>query len=253
MTLAELDSRHAIGANQGPPLDTFGAVKVHLDDLLTEALNWADASEVENQAQADEVSRLIEDLRLGLQAADDARVTEGEPFRTKLDEIQTRYNFYIAPTKNKVPGKVPTAIEALKATLKPYLDKLAAEKLAAQQEAQRKADEAAQKAAEAARAVQASDLAARNAAQLLADEALAMQAAANRAANEKAQARGGSRAMGLTKTWAPVMIDRKAALLHYIAQRPNDIADCLQRLAEADVREGKRTIPGFEVREGTRL
>jgi hypothetical protein len=54
-------------------------------------------------------------------------VKEGEPFKVKLDEIQARYNVYIAPTKNKVPGKVPVAMEALKAALKPFLDKLEAE------------------------------------------------------------------------------------------------------------------------------
>lgn len=249
---AVMDDRLQIGGNN-PPLTPYEAVKVHLDDLLTEARNWADGQEVENQAQADEVSRLIEDLRLGLQAADKARVEEGEEFRIKLDDIQARFNVYIAPVKNKVPGKVPVAMEALKAALKPFLEKLAAEKRAVEEAALKAAQDAAQKAAEAARAAVASDLASREAADALEAEARAAQIAATRAANDKAQARGGSRAMGLTRTYTAVLINRKAALLHYIAAQPEEITACLQRLADVDVRNGKRAIPGFDVQEGTRL
>lgn len=242
-----------IGHNNPPEPTPYEAIRIHLDDLLIEAENWADGAGVENQAQADEISRLIEDLRLGLQAADDARVKEGEPHKLKLDEIQTRFNTYIAPIKNKVPGKVPVAMEALKATLKPFLDKLRAEQLAREAEAQRIADDAARKAAEAARAAQATDLAARQAALVLEAEAREAQQTANRAAAERAQGRGGQRAMGLTRTYTPVLIDRKAALLHYVTAQPEEIVETLQRLAEIDVRQGKRSIPGFEVREGTRL
>jgi hypothetical protein len=253
MAVSALDERHQIGANRPPEPTPYEAVKTHLDDLLTEARNWADGAEVENQAQADEVSRLIEDLRLGLQAADKARVEEGEPFRVKLDEIQTRFNVYIAPTKNKVPGKVPVAMEALKAALKPYLDRLAAEKRAREIEAQRIADEAAQKAAEAAKAALAADLASREEAAALEAAAHAAQAAATKAANDKAQARGGSRAMGLTTYYVAVLTDRKAALLHFVQTQPEEITACLQRLADVDVRNGKRSVPGFSVEPRTRL
>jgi hypothetical protein len=242
-----------IGHNNPPEPTPYEAIKAYLDDLLTEAANWADGSKVENQAQADEVSRLIEELRQGLQAADDARVKEGEPFKLKLDEIQTRFNVYIAPTKNKVPGKVPVAMEALKATLKPFLDKLRAEQMEREAEARRVAEEAAQKAADAARKAQASDLTARREAEALEAQAREAAAAAARAANEKAQAHGGSRAMGLTKTYTPVMVDRKAALIHYAGTRPDDLAGFLMTLAQTDVRNGKRQIPGFRVDEGTRL
>lgn len=253
MSIAPADPPAPVGHNNPPEPTTFDAIKAHLDDLLTEARNWADAAEVENQAQADEISRLIEDLRQGLQAADDARVTEGEPFRAQLDEIQSRYNVYIAPTKNKAPGKVPLAIESLKATLKPFLDKLREAQLAAEAEARRIAQEAADKAAEAALAAQAGDLAAREAALALEDEARHAANAATRAANERAQARGGSKAMGLTRTYTPIMEDRKVALLHYIVARPEEFETLLVRLATEDVRAGKRTIPGFRVEEGTRL
>jgi hypothetical protein len=77
MGAAVAEAPAPMGHNKPPEATPYEAIRVHLDDLLTEAANWADGSGVENQAQADEVSRLIEDLRLGLQAADDARVKEG--------------------------------------------------------------------------------------------------------------------------------------------------------------------------------
>jgi hypothetical protein len=137
--------------------------------------------------------------------------------------------------------------------VKPYLDRLETEKREAAEAARKIAEQAQMEAAAAAKAAGANDLAAQEAAEEKIAEAAKLQAAANRAANDKAQARGGSRAMGLTRTYTPVMTDRKAALLHYLAAQPDAIVACLQGLAEADVREGKRQIPGFEIKEGTRL
>lgn len=254
MSLAEaLPADHLIGANNPPEPTPFEAVKVHLEDLLTEARNWADGAEVENQAQADEISRLIDDLSAGMDAADAARVEEKRPLDVQIAEIQDRFNVYIAPLKNKAPGKVPLAIAALKATLKPFLDRLDAEKRARAVEAQRVADEAAAQAAAAARAAAPADLSAREDAEALLQQANAAQAAANRAANDKAQAKGGERALGLKTTWTPVMVDRKAALLHYIVARPDDFEVFLMSLAVEDVRSGRRQIPGFDVQQGTRL
>lgn len=246
--------RVVIGANNPPP-SPFEACKAHMDDLLTEARNWADGAAVENQAQADEISRLIEDLRLGAGAADDARLEEKKPFDQIIDEIQAKYNAYIGGLKSKVknPGKVVVAIDALKATLKPYLDKLDAEKRAREAEARRIAEEAAAKAAEAMRAAEATDLVAREEAEELVNAAKRAEAEANRAANDKAHASGGARAMGLRRTYTAVMTDRKAALVHYITTRPDDVTAYLQGLADADVRQGKRQLPGFDVVEGTAL
>lgn len=241
-----------IGHNQAPPTP-FEACQAHMDDLLTEARNWADGATVENQAQADEISRLIEDLRLAAEAADGARVDEQAPHKAMVDEIQGRFNAYIAPLKNKVPGSVPLAMDALKRTLKPYLDGVEAEKRAKEAAALRAAQEAADKAAAAMRAADPTDLASREAAELLVAHAHRAESEAKRAANDKAQALGGSRALGLKRTFTANLIDRKAALVHYLTTQPDTIQAYLITLAQADVQMGKRTIPGFEVIEGTRL
>jgi hypothetical protein len=240
-----------IGHNR-PPLTPYEACKLHIEDLMIEARNWCDGAKVENQDQADVVSRLIEDFRLAHQAADDARKTENEPFDAGKAEVQARYSPLIADTKT-VKGKTVLAGETLKAALKPFLDAERERKAAIERAAQEETQRAAQAAADAMRAATPDDLEAREAAEDLVEAARLAEKNAARAANDKAQAHGGSRALGLKTYFKPYLTDRKAALMHYAANRPDDLVAFLVGLAEADVREGKRTIPGFDVREETRL
>jgi hypothetical protein len=60
--------------------------------------------------------------------------------------------------------------------------------------------------------------------------------------------------MGLRKTYTAVLTDRKrAAIVHYMHEQPDEFVALAQRLADADVRAGKRQIPGVDVVEGTAL
>lgn len=242
-----------IGHNNPPEPTPFDGIETHINDLLGEAKNWADGSGVENQAQADEVGRLIEDLRKAAQVADDLRKEEARPFDEGKAAVQAKYAPLIADPKTKSPGKVWKAIDALKATLKPYLDRLRAEQEAEAKRKRDEAEEAARIAREAAQAAAASDLEAQEAAEALVDAAAKADAEAKRAENAKAQSRGGDRAIGLRTVWRAEMTDRKAALLHYVADRPDVVTLWLQSLADADVRQGKRSIPGFVVIEDTAL
>lgn len=247
--LADANPRIFEGANNPPEPTPWEAVKVNLDDLLLEARNWADGKVAETQPQADEISRLMEDIQRGLDAADTARLDEKKPYDDKINEIQARYNVYVAPLKNKIPGKGPLAISALKASLAPYLKKLEDEKRAAADAARKAAEDAANAAAEAMRKADASNLEAREAAEELVEAARLAGTAAKRAENDKAHALGGSRAKGLRSVWTAHMTDRKAALFHYLVQQPDAVVALLQKLADADVFAGKRTIPGFDVKE----
>lgn len=272
--IAELDAEHAelerergdapdeepnprvhLGANH-PPEPTveaaaptgYDAIIIHITDLLTEARNWADGKAAENQAQADEISRLIDELRKAEKTADDARVVEKKPLDDQIAAIQERYNVYIAPLKNKKPGKIPVAVEALKAALKPYLDKLEEAKRAEAERLRKEAAAAAEKAAEAARAAATSaDIEQREAAEDLVAAAADLQADAKRAEKDRAHAVGGSRAMGLRTVYRAVLTDRGQALRHYAATQPDELVALLQRLADQDVRRSIRSIPGFNV------
>jgi hypothetical protein len=253
----------AVGHN-GPPADApapnpFDAIVIHLTDLLTEAANWADGTKVESQAQADTVGRLIGDLREGMDAAEALRVEEKSPLDERIREIQDRFNVWLAPLKNKVPGKVPTAISALEATVKPFLD---AERKRLQDISDAAAKDAADKAAAAAQAIRdadASDLAGREAAEALVTQAHQAGRVAATAAADRPRMHGGSRARGLTATYTARLDDPRAALLHYWGGKDGPgagrdaLVACLQDLAQADVSRKIHTIPGVFVVEGTRL
>lgn len=251
--IAEDEPVAGIGDNNPPPLTPWDTIKAHMDDLLVEAHAWADGTEVDSQVQADEASRLIDELRKAMAVADDLRVKEKKPLDEQAAEIQARYNAYIADPKNKVPGKVHKAIAALKATVKPYLDRQEAARLAALDEARKEAAAKAAAAVEAARAAAPSDLAAQESAEAMIAQAKGALRDARQIETSRVQARGGERAMGLRTVWKPHMTDPRAALSHYAVNQREALIDFLQKLAETDVREGKRTIPGFEVKSETVL
>lgn len=248
--MADGNPRVVIGDNK-PPKSPYEAVKAHCDDLLVEARAWADGASVETQAQADEISRLMEDLRLAATAADDARKVENKPHDDAKAAVQARYNVYLADLKAKTmaPGKIPVALDALKKTLTPWLLKLEAEQLAIAAEARRVADEAAKVAADAMRASDATNLEGREAAEELVSAAAKAAADASRAAGQRAHASGGSRAIGLRSEWVTTLTDRRAAVLHYLTVNPNAFEAFLLGLAKADVASGKRTVPGFAIVE----
>lgn len=258
------DEGPAPRGHNNPPEDTpavtgqsFGALKTHAEDLLTEARNWADGAAIETDAQASEVARLIRSLQSAGNLLDDARVAEKSPLDVQIAEIQERYNALIAglKSKNAKPGTITRAINALDATAKKWLLAKDAEKkareTAAAAEAQRLADEA----RAAQEAATPDDLGAMEAAAEAMDGAIAAQREANRIANETVSVKGsdGSRAIGLRKVYRPVLQDtkegRQAALIHYATSRPDDLKAFLIGRAEADVRAGKRQIPGFDVIE----
>lgn len=254
MSLAEPEAnpRARIGDNNPPP-DPFDAIAAHVEDLCTEARNWADGSAIASQAQADEVSRLIDELRKAEKAADEARIAEKKPLDDQVAAIQAKWNALTGNTK-ALKGKTVLALEACKAALRPWLEAVEAENRRRAAEAREAAQRAADEAAEALRAARAtSDLEARERAEALVTDARAAESAATRAETAKAHATGGDRAMGLRSHFVPVMVDGQAAARHFWLTRRADVEAHLQRLAEEEVRGGKRQLPGFDVREERRI
>jgi len=273
--VAALDAnpRAEIGGNN-PPVDpptavgamSWDAIKVHMDDLLTEAANWADGAELVNQEQADTVTRLRNELQGAAKLADDARVAEKAPFDLEIDAIQKRYNEYIAPIKNRTPGRISKSVVALGALMSKWLAKLEREREADRQRAREEADRAREEAIEARRAAQSSgDVSALDVAGDLLDDADAKEAAARRVEREKVQLGGqgsGVRAVSLKSYWSARLIEPGedgspggggAALRHYAQTRPERIKAFLQDLADEDVARGIRTIPGFTITEERRI
>jgi hypothetical protein len=227
----------------------FDLIAEHLEGLIDEARNFADGEPVSNQGQADAVSALIESLRIAAKDADAERVRENKPHDDAKAAVQAKYAPLIADPKNKNPGKVWKAIDALKACLQPYLAALDAEKREAERVAREAADKAAKDAADAMRAAAANDLQAREQAEALIAAAEVMQGVAKAAAGDKAHATGGSRAMGLRSVWKAELKDAQIAAGFFWKRDPSVFNAFLQKLADEDVRAGKRSIPGFDVTE----
>lgn len=265
-----LNPRAVVGGNNPPPdVDresaesdvpaSWDAIKTHMDDLLAEADNWARDDEpfvIENQGQADAIARLRQDLQDAIKAANDARQVEKKPLDERVAEIQNRYNAYIAPIKNRAPGTVSKAVAALGNMLTGWLNKLDAEKKARERESAEKAAAAAAEAIAArAEAKESTDLNAMDAAEDKLAAAKNLIREAEGITKEKVHAQGSRRAVGLRSVWVAELNDGEGikAVNHYLKTRPDDIRAFIQSLADKDVREGKRVIPGFTIREQKRV
>jgi hypothetical protein len=260
VTDADINPRVALGDNAPPPEPTpFDAIRVHIEDLYTEACNWADGEAIASQEQADRVNDLKRQIQEAEALADKERKTENKPFDDGKAEVQARYAPLISNTKG-VTGKTVRAVEVLNRLLGPWLKKLKDEQEAEakrlRDEAQAKLD-AARAAAEAAKA--STDIA-------VTEDAEAAISAAQEAARvaktaEAARPRTGGdygRASGLRDKWVitgfiPVqkgdmIVDGETALLrHYWAVNRPALVEAALALARAEVSAGKRSLPGVVI------
>lgn len=231
-----------LGHNRPPsPFDDLAARVAELNELAAGCLFGA---EIADQGQADAIAELVNDARKLEKAAADLKKAEKEPHDTAIKEIAARFK------------PVETTLGLIKDTGKSaqtvWLRKDAEKKAAEEAEKRRDAEEAARKAEEARKAAEASnDIEARAEAVRLAEEAQFQEAQAKKAAKDKAKASGGGRAMHLRSVWSAEMTDAQVALRHYWTDTEGKRAliETAQRLADADVRAGKRSIPGFEIIE----
>lgn len=234
-----------------PNATPFDLIQEDAQDFLLEARNWADGEAVTTQAQADEVSRLIDHGRKLTKAAEDARKDENRPHDEAKAAVQAKYAPLFADPKTKSPGKVFTAIDALKATLTAFLRVEEVKRLEAQREAEAEARRKAEEAAAALREANAADLAQREDAEAKVREAEAAQRAADSAAKAKAHASGGERAMGLRSRHVGTITDLNAVVRFYWQQDAEPFRKLAQQLVDADVRAGRRgdAIPGVTITE----
>lgn len=234
-----------VGHNGAPEPTPYEAVKVHVDDLMTEARGWLDGQPIENQAQADEVSKLMDMLRKAKTAADNARKIEAKPFDDGKAEVQARY-------KPLIDG-ADRAVDTCKQALAPFLKAQEAARQAKIEAEQRASIEAMMAAAEAAQAARGGDLARVELAEQAAAEAKAATAALKRTEKDRSHATGGARATTLRTYYEPELTDaREAATWAWQAHRP-ELEEFLMGLAKQRVAGGLRTIPGFVVHERQRV
>lgn len=249
--------RAVIGGNQppeeiAPTPKTWEALKLHLDDLLDQVTGITGV-EITEQRAADQVAKLLRDLQKAMKDADDARVAEKAPYDEAIKEIQDRFNAYIAPMKNKTPGKASKAEVALENQMAAWLRKLDDERRAREQaarDAAAKAEEEARQAHVAAR--QSDDLDEIEAAEELIAAAEDAARELKRVEKEKANVKvEGARAVSLRSIWKAVRIEGQGgkALSHYAKAQPQRVIAFMQVLADEDVKAGVRSIPGFVIEE----
>jgi hypothetical protein len=230
-----------IGHNNPPEPTPFESFDAHLSGLHEEAKLWLDGSGVQSEADAEGVSKLLDMLRTAAKDADRARAAEKKPHDDAAKAVQARWKPLL--------DRADLAASVCKQVLAPFLRKQEDEKRAAAEAARREAEEKAAAARAAIQAADLTDLAAREEAERLLKDASKADVAANRAEKDRAQAKGGARAVSLRSIWTPVLADSVAALKHYRATRPDELKDFLLIQAERDVRAGERDIPGFTITE----
>jgi len=221
------------------PPEPFVLFKEEVDDLLLEARNYLDGEPIANEGQADAVSSLLNRLRRVAKDADEARKVEKKPHDDAGKAVQAKWK----PIIDKAELATSTAKQVLAPWLLQIEERQRAEAEAARQEADKLAEEAA-----AAHRQSLGNLEAAEEAERLLEAAAEADIEASRAEKQKAHARGGERAVGLVDVFTPVLTDSVAALKHYREQQPEALKEWLVEQARHDVRAGKRSIPGFEIK-----
>lgn len=234
-----------LGHNNPPDATPYEAVKVHVDDLMTEARSWLDGAPVETQAQADGVSKLLDMLRKAKTATDIARKDEAKPFDDGKAEVQARYKSLL--------DQADRAADACKKALAPFLQAQEAARLA-RIEAERQASiDAMLAAAEAAQAAKDGDLSSREVADQAATQAKEAEKALRRTEKDRSHASGGARATTLRTHYEPVIVDEaEAARWAWRIHRP-EMLEFITSLAKQRVQGGLRQIDGFEIRQEQRV
>lgn len=214
-----------VGHNSPPP---FEAWSLHIEDLFQLANGIGNATNDEQEAALD---ALLDDFRKAKKEADKERAAEKKPHDDAAKAVQLKWKPLL--------DRCDIAADAIKRALTPYR----AEKQRAKDEAARIAREEAERAHKAAQAAfQSDDLEARLEAERLANQAKAMQVQANKIDRQST---------GLRTFWEAEITDRKAALLHYLARKPDQFAALIQSLADKDARNEatRRNIPGVKFHE----
>jgi hypothetical protein len=249
--LAELEANpppadQSIGANHPPeplPPATFEEHAKRIDDLYTEAKNWADGAAIENDAQAAEVDRLIDLFKDAIKAAETTRDAEIEPLSEQVKAIRERYYPLLADT-TKLKGRAIIAKAKLLEVKTRWGPVLRARQDAEAERLRKIAAEAAaqlpQKAAEAVGNIEATEA--------VEDLITTAQQALRGAKAAEKPITGGFRDSWEITGWDDSAGDGRVVLMRHVFKTDLDalVAFC-QEWARAEIRRGIRTIPGLVI------
>lgn len=212
-----------------------------IDDLFEEAKVWLDGEPVKTQEQADTVAKLLDLARKAKKTADTARKVEAKPFDEGKAEIQARYK--------PILSKADLIADTCKKVITPYLDEQERQKREVERVAVELAEAAERTAQEAMHQTTVGDIEERAEAEKLVEQAKTAQLAANKLAKDKGHAMGGARAVSLRTVRTAEITDLSAAIKHYWAIDKSVFERLVNDLANDDVRNGVKAIPGFIINE----
>lgn len=216
-----------------------------INDLRLEALNWADATKLENDAQAEECSFLIDQLRKADVEGEERRKAEKKPHDDAAKAVQDKWKPVLEVGER--------ALDTCRKTLADYLRRKEDAQRAEAERVRKLAEDAANEAAAARALANPLSLADQEEAEALTHEAEQLAKGANRAERATAHATGGTRAMGLRTSWNVTVANEVLALRTMMAlHRPELVAYALT-LAKQDVRSGKRQLEGFTIEPERKL
>ena len=222
-----------VGHNN-PPNTVFDEIA----ELHLEATAWLDGEGIENDAQAEALGKLMLMLTDVKNRCDEERDAKGRPFHEAHKAVQAEYKPHLDKAKLAldVAKKVRDKWLRYKQAILDEQTRIAREKAA---EEKRIADEAMRGSR--------GDLAAREQAEALLEAARAAEHKAIALAKAKPPTIGGRRTV--TKKREAVLVDMSLASGWAYKNHKFPMSEWLTTIANADVKAGVRTIPGFEIKE----
>lgn len=216
-----------IGHNRTPAELIFDEIQ----DLYDTAKDFCDGIAVNDQDTADALTKIMEDIHDAGKRAESIRVTEKEPHLAAGRAVDALFK--------PVLDKVKLGKDACAALLAPWRKRLADE---AALVARKLREEADAKAAQARAAMQATagNLAEREKAESLAKEAKQL---------DKIARKEDAKPTGLVTRWTARIVDEDVALDWAFTRDKTRFIETVQAIADAAVRMGLHTIPGFAVEE----
>jgi hypothetical protein len=232
-----------IGHNNPPAPTAYEAIDAHVTDLETEARNHLDGKPIENQAQADAVSKLLDEARKALQAAEDRRMEEARPWNEGKAAVQALWT----PITDEKKGRCALIIQTAKNALAAFLSDQEAAMRAAAEAARQEANRQAEAAAQAAQQARPDDLAGQTTARVLQENAAAAAKAAEKAEKARPQAKGGERAVSLRTNWVAEIVDPAPFARWVWTTRRGEMLTFLETVAAREAKQGPRDIPGLKI------
>jgi hypothetical protein len=234
MTQQPEQNERGIGDNM-PPIEYNNMEYLNHVDAVNAIVDDAHAIltgvPVENEKQYIIVKDLQDSLKKIRLAAEKQRKIDKQPYLDGSSQIESNYK--------ALNVKVTTAESAARECVQPYLQKLEEERIEAQKQAQEEKEKAERELAEAHESKQGADLEESERINELADELKEKEKQANKTKRPIAT--------GMKTVFTPTITDKVEVIKHYWTDP--SLVETLMKLINADIRSGKREIPGVEIKE----